>query len=138
MTPQIFYDELVTYALSHQKNGQPYLGEYQDEVTGYWLKGDNPRSSFYNHSGFTDLVISDLIGLKPRADETLELFPLIPQGKWDWFCLDNILYHGKKLTILWDKNGKKYGRGRGFRIFSNGKEIFSSPVLKPVLTRLPA
>jgi hypothetical protein len=125
MTSTVFYDELHKYAVSHQKNGLPYLGEYQDEKTGYWLKGDNPRSSYYNHSCFADLVISDLIGLKPRGDNVLEIFPLIPAGKWDWFCLDKVMYHGKMLTLVYDKTGLKYKMGKGFRVFANGKQIFS-------------
>jgi hypothetical protein len=131
-----FYYHLQKYARSHQKKGLPYLGEYQDEKTGYWLKGDNPRSSYYNHSTFADIVISDLVGLKPREDNVLELHPLIPEGKWDWFCLDKVPYHGKLLTILWDKDGRKYGRGKGFVIFSDGKRIYKGRKLKPVKVKV--
>jgi hypothetical protein len=137
MTASVYYDELHKYAWSHQKNGKPYLGEYQDERNGYWLKGDNPRSSFYNHSGFCDLVISDLIGLKPRLDNVMELYPLIPENKWDWFCLDNVLYHGRVLTIFWDKRGKKYGKGKGLHIYADGKEIYRGKKLGHILTTLP-
>ncbi|MDB5250573.1 MAG: glycoside hydrolase [Segetibacter sp.] len=136
MSADVFYDELHKYARSHQKKGLPYLGEYQDEKTGYWLKGDNPRSSYYNHSSFADLVISDLIGLKPRADDVVEIYPLIPKGKWDWFCLDKVMYHGRMLTILWDKNGDKYGKGKGLRIFADGKEIYSGKDLKHVTAKM--
>ena len=75
-------------------------------MTGYWLKGDQERSRYYNHSTFNDLIITGLIGLRPRLDNTIEVNPLIPADKWDWFCLDNVLYHGHNLTILWDKNGE--------------------------------
>ncbi|MGX5687877.1 MGH1-like glycoside hydrolase domain-containing protein [Arcticibacter tournemirensis] len=136
MSAKVFYDELLKYAMSHVMNGRTYIGEYQDEKNGNWLKGDNPRSRFYNHSGFCDLVISDLVGLKPRADDILELHPLIPEGQWDWFCLDNVLYHGKKLTILWDKTGKKYGKGKGLKVFADGKEVISSAKLKAVRGKL--
>ena len=136
MTKQVFYDEFHKYAMSHQMNGKTYIGEYQDEKTGEWLKGDNPRSKFYNHSGFADLVINDLVGLKPRADNKLEINPLIPESQWNWFCLDRVSYHGKMLTILWDKDGTKYGRGKGFRVFADGKEIAKSNRLKKIKTRL--
>jgi hypothetical protein len=106
MSSKVFYDQLHLYAWSHQKNGLPYLGEYQDEKNGEWLKGDNPRSSYYNHSGFADLVINDLIGLKPRADNVIELAPLIPKCSWYWLCLQVILYHGIMLTVMYDKTGK--------------------------------
>jgi hypothetical protein len=136
MNKEVFYKELNKYASSQQKRGRPYIGEYQDEKTGEWLKEDNPRSEFYNHSGFADLIINDLIGLKPRLDDVVEIFPLIPAGQWDWFCLDQVLYHGKMLTILWDKNGKKYGKGTGFIIYANGKEIYKGKELKHVMAKM--
>jgi hypothetical protein len=137
MSAQVYYDELRKYALSHQKNGVPYLGEYQDEKNGEWLKGDNPRSSYYNHSGFADLIITGLVGLKPQADNVVEVFPLVPAGKWDWFALDQVRYHGKMISVIWDKTGQKYGKGQGLRIFADGKEIGRASELKRVTAKLP-
>ncbi|HUC82219.1 MAG TPA: glycosyl hydrolase family 65 protein [Flavisolibacter sp.] len=136
MSPAVFYDELHKYAWSHQKKGLPYLGEYQDETTGEWLKGDNPRSSYYNHSGFADLIINDLIGLKPREDNVLEISPLIPKGAWDWFLLDKVPYHGRLLTIRWDKDGKRYGKGAGFFVYADGKQVYGGKELKAIKTKL--
>jgi len=62
------------------------------------LKGEE-RSRYYNHSAFNDLIITGLIGLRPRADDIVEINPLVPAGKWKWFCLDNLLYH-KKSSLL--------------------------------------
>lgn len=137
MNAKVFYDELRKYAASHTKRGQVYLGEYQDEKTGEWLKGDNPRSSYYNHSGFADLIISDLVGLKPRADNQLEVYPLIPNGKWDWFCLDKVMYHGRLITIRWDKTGSKYRQGKGLYIYADGKELTHSNELKHIVVNMP-
>lgn len=136
MKPEVFYDELYTYAWSHQKRGLPYLGEYQDEKNGEWLKGDNPRSSYYNHSSFADLIINDLIGLRPRTDNIVEVHPLIPEGKWDWFYLDKVPYHGKSLTIFWDKDGSRYGKGKGFQILADGKMIYKGSKLKAVSAKM--
>ncbi|SFE16682.1 hypothetical protein SAMN05518672_104732 [Chitinophaga sp. CF118] len=136
MTPAVYYRALQVYARSHQKNGISYIGEYQDERTGYWLKGDDPRSSYYNHSGFCDLVISDLIGLKPGTGNMVELNPLLPKGQWDWFCLERVPYHGRLLTIRWDKTGKKYGKGKGLRILADGKEIYQGRSLQQVISSL--
>jgi hypothetical protein len=130
MSAKVFYEELHKYAMSQVKRGLPYIGEYQDEKTGEWLKGDNPRSKYYNHSGFCDLVINDLVGLKPRPDNKLEVDPLIPENQWNWFCLDKVAYHGHNLTILWDKNGSKYHRGSGFFIYEDGKQIYHGRSLK--------
>jgi len=132
MNADVFYQELHQYAASHVKNGKPYIGEYQDEKTGEWLKGDNPRSSFYNHSTFCDLIINDLIGIKPRQDNVLEVFPLIPKNKWDWFKLDNVTYHDQLVTLIWDKTGEKYKKGKGFLVYVNGKKIHQSKSLKHI------
>jgi len=132
MTPAVFYNELYKYAASHVKNGKPYIGEYQDEKTGEWLKGDNPRSSFYNHSTFCDLIINDLVGIKPRADEVLEIRPLIPENKWQWFAMRNISYHGKTIALIWDKTGEKYHLGKGFHVYVDGRKVLTKKDLKPV------
>ena len=136
MNATIFYENLLRYAQSHQKNGQPYIGEYQDEKTGYWLKGDSPRSLFYNHSSFCDLIINDLVGLKPMPNNMVKIQPLVPKGQWDWFCLDQVTYHGKTLTVIWDKTGKKYGKGKGFQLFVNGKPVASAKKLSELMVKL--
>lgn len=136
ITPAVFYRALHTYAWSHQKRGLPYLGEYQDEKNGEWLKGDNPRSSYYNHSCFADLVISDLVGLKPRPDQVLEIHPLIPEAQWDWFCLDNVSYHGRRLSIFYDKTGSRYKKGKGFFIYADGKQVYHGNKIERVLVNL--
>jgi len=61
---------------------------------------------------------------------------LLPAGKWDWFCLDNILYHDKILTIIWDKTGTKYKKGKGLTIWSNGKKIASANKLMKTTGRI--
>jgi hypothetical protein len=121
-----YFRLLELYVESQHHRGRPYIGEYLDEKTGYWLKGDQERSRYYNHSTFNDLIITGLMGLRPRADEALEINPLIPADKWDWFCLDNVPYHGKNITIVWDKTGLKYGIGKGFFVLVNGKIVWKS------------
>lgn len=138
--PQNVADGIVNdklrYARSHQMNGKLYLGEYQDEKNGRWLKGYDPRSKFYNHSGYADLIISDLVGIKPRPDDVLDIRPLLPNNQWEWFCLDKVLYHGKSVTVLWDKTGKHYKKGKGLRVFVDGKEIGRAKKLEPIKLKL--
>lgn len=90
----------------------------------------------YNHSSYNDLIITGVVGLRPRSDDLVEVSPLVPEGTWDWFCLDNVQYHGKTLTILWDRTGRKFGKGRGLRVFADGKEIASTPALRRMSGRL--
>ncbi|MBN2317038.1 MAG: hypothetical protein JXM79_24135 [Sedimentisphaerales bacterium] len=132
-----YFDALLTYARSHQYRGKPYIGEYLDEINGRWLKPDSDRSRYYNHSTFCDLVISGLVGLVPQEDDTLVVEPLIPAETWDWFCLDNVRYHGRTLTILWDQTGDKYKKGKGLHIFADGQEVARSEKLERVTSKLP-
>ena len=130
VTKQHYLEAMQTYARAHQKDGRPYIGEYHDENTGEWLKGDNPRSRYYNHSTFCDLVISGLVGLVPRSDDTVEISPLLPPDAWEYFTLDNIPYHGRTLTVSWR-------RGDGLKLLCDGKEIARASSLEPLTATLP-
>jgi hypothetical protein len=56
---------------------------------------------------------------------------------WDWFCLDGVKYHGHVLTILWDKDGKHYGRGPGLMVLADGKAMTRGDGLKKLYGKLP-
>jgi len=127
-----YFDALLTYAKEHQKNDKPYIGEYHDEINCAWLKGDNPRSRYYNHSCFCDLVISGLVGLCLRNDDVIVVHPLVPADTWEWFGLDNVYYHGKLVTILWDQTGEKYKQGPGLSVFVDGKLAAHSTSLERI------
>jgi hypothetical protein len=129
---------LQTYAKSQELDGKPYIGEYLDEKTGHWLRTDLERGRFYNHSTFCDLVISGLVGLRPRADQTVIVNPLAPADQWDWFCLDNVTYHGHTLSIIWDRTGKKFNQGSGLNALCDGRVIAHSDTLQKVQGEIPA
>jgi len=131
-----YFSAFLTYTRSQHANGKPYIGEYLDEVTGDWINR-NSRSAYYNHSTYADLLITGVIGLRPRADDVVEIHPLLPPGMWDWFCLDGVKYHGHSLTILWDKDGSRYGRGAGLRVLAGGKQIAHSEQLAKLEGKLP-
>ena len=132
----------------------PWIDENLNPHTGDWIsrtrlkswkdgtwnpgKGGVERGKDYNHSAYCDLIITGLVGLRPRADDTVEVHPLLPDGTWDYFCLDGVPYHGRILTILYDKTGKKYNRGSGLRILSDGKEIGASKTLDRLTAPLPS
>jgi len=56
---------------------------------------------------------------------------------WAFFCLDQIPYHGRSLTVIWDRTGEHYRKGKGLRILVNGSELTSSPTCSRLRTRLP-
>jgi hypothetical protein len=131
-----YFDAFMTYVRSQHYDGRPYIGEYLDEKTGEWIMGPNPRSRFYNHSTFADLLIDGVIGLRPRADDTLELAPLLPVDAWSWFCLEGVRYHGRELTIVWDRDGTHFRRGMGLRVLADGREIAHAAALANVRATL--
>lgn len=137
LSQQDYFDAFITYTRSQHANGKPYIGEYLDEVTGDWINGKNGRSRYYNHSTYADLLITGLIGLQPRADDVVEISPLLPAGAWDYFCLDGVNYHGHSLTIIWDKNGSRYQRGKGLALFVDGKEVARAKTLGKLTANLP-
>ena len=103
----------------------PWIDENIDPFTGEWLartiretlhKGTKrylkDRGKDYNHSTFCDLVIGGLCGFIPRAEGSFVLKPLAPK-EWGWWCLDGVRYHGRDVTILFDRDGTRYGKGKG-------------------------
>ena len=132
-----FYDAFLTYVESQHAGGKPYIGEYLDETTGQWINGKAGRSRYYNHSTFADLVITGVVGLMPRADDTLEVWPLLPDHLWDYFCLDDVAYHHHRISIVWDQDGRHYGMGKGLIVFVDGQKWRESSQLSRLEGGLP-
>jgi hypothetical protein len=133
------------YHFYRVETSQPWIDENLNPYDGDWIARTllkerrqlpDERGKDYNHSTFCDLVITGLVGLRPRPDETLEVNPLIPQGTWDYFCLDRVSYHGRIITILYDRTGSRYGKGAGLIILEDGKEVARSQALQRLTARL--
>ena len=129
-----------TYVDVHMKgkaNGtgiKPYIAEANHPDTGSWDGHDRTdHSEHYFHSGFVDLVLTGLIGLQPQPDDTLILEPLVP-ATWDYFALDNLLYHGHEVAIIWDRDGTKYGRRPGFNVLVDEVGVHQSDTVPASLT----
>jgi hypothetical protein len=139
VTKRDYFEQLLTYSRSHQKDGVAYIGEYLDETTGQWLitREKAKRSEFYNHSTFCDLVISGLVGIVPQEGNMLVVNPLLPRDSWNWFCLDGVPYHGHNVAVIWDRTGKRYGRGTGMIVLVDGEEVARAPELARVEVELP-
>ena len=132
----------------------PWIDENLNPLTGDWLsrtrlkswkngtwergKGGEERGKDYNHSTYCDLVIHGLIGLRPQAGDTVEVNPLVPEGAWDYFCLDQVRYHGRWLTIVFDKTGDRYKKGKGLRVLADGKEIAAADGLQRLIAVMPS
>ena len=125
----VFFRQMELYVESQHHRGRPYIGEYLDEKNGAWLMGDRERSRYYNHSTFNDLIITGIVGLRPQEDGSLTINPLIPDGKWAYFCLDGVKYRGHVLTIIWDKDGQHYHQGSGLTLLVDGRAAAHRPTL---------
>ena len=132
LAPEDYVDLLSIYARSHRKDGVPYLAEALHPDSGSFEGHDAyNHSEHYMHSGYCDLVITGLVGLVPRSDDTLEIRPLAPSD-WDYFAIDNLVYRGHSLAVVWDKTGKRYQLGTGMHVLIDGKKVFTSLALEPV------
>ncbi|MDO5566575.1 MAG: hypothetical protein Q4G59_07955 [Planctomycetia bacterium] len=124
------------------ENLNPYTGDWVSrtirEKSGWKVGGGYERGKDYNHSTFCDLVINGLIGIRPALGPYVDVFPLVDRNI-KYFTLDRVPYHGKSLTIQYDKTGTVYNNGKGLRIMVDGKEIHRCDTLpeKPLHLRLP-
>jgi len=147
---QDYFDLLKIYTKSQHLQlpggkAVPWIDEDLDPRTGAWIArtllqergSDIPeRGKDYNHSTYCDLIINGLVGLRPHQDETVEVNPLVPTGEWDYFCLDNVHYHGHRLTVFYDKTGSRYHEGKGLCVLEDGRKIASSRTLRRIAGRL--
>ncbi len=157
LTKDDYYDQLKIYANSHYRTREdgktvPWIDENINPYTGDWIsrtrlkkwesndwskaKGGIERGKDYNHSGFCDLIISDLIGLSSSLSNQLIIDPCLPANKWDWFCLDHIRYHNHVICIVWDKDGSKYKIGKGMLIYVDGSLAAHSAEMKRLSIKL--
>jgi hypothetical protein len=102
-------------------NGKINLVENYDPNKGgpivyfYW-------SNHYNHSSYNNLVISGLCGIRPSEGDRLIVNPLV-DNSIDYFYLDDVRYHGHKLSVIYDRDGSKYNFGTGLTVLVDGKKV---------------
>ncbi len=124
------------YTRTQRQAGRPYIAEAANPDDGAWDGHDTPyHSEHYFHSGYVNLLVTGVVGLRPRADDSVEVNPLAPSD-WAYFALDDVRYHGRRLTVMWDRDGTRYGRGRGLTILADGRVIASVPSLQRIVAYL--
>lgn len=159
ITKNDYYELLRKYSHSHHRitdsndticwideNINPYTGDWISRTrlkqwgNGTWSasKGGTERGKDYNHSSFCDLIITGLIGIQPLENDSLSISPLIPDNKWEYFCLDNLPYQGKTITVIYDKTGMQYRQGKGFIVFVNNKVIKQVDTIQKTTISFPS
>jgi Trehalase/F5/8 type C domain len=102
-------------------NGKINLVENYDPNKGgpivhfYW-------SNHYNHSSYNNLVISGLCGIRPSEGDTLTINPLV-DNSIEHFYLDDVHYHGHKVSLIYDRDGRKYNLGTGLTVLVDGRKV---------------
>ena len=89
----------------------------------------------YFHSSFIDLVISGLLGFRatrgPASSVVIDVSPIFPPAMLaatsttaaalPWFALDGVRCAGHDVALVFDRDGSRYGKGKGFMLFVDGK-----------------
>lgn len=100
----------------------------------FWFNWD-PTTETFGRSGIHHsqlgssnwTVIEDVAGLRPRSDDTIELWPI--NVDFDHFAVNNVRYHGGDLTIVWDQPGDGETHypdvPEGYSAFVDGERVFS-------------
>ena len=132
------YAELLhTYTRTQYKDNRPYIAESANPFDGSWFGSDMPNhSEHYLHSGYVDLILSGLFGIRASAGDSLRINPLVP-GDWDYFLVEGVPYHGYELSLIWDRDGTRYDRGAGFTVLLDGKPVLNRPDLGPATLSVP-
>lgn len=108
---------LYTRLMFESDDGEtPLVREYYDCDCGVGFGCPD-----YLHSSYNDLVIRHLAGVCVRDDNILEIDPLV-EG-WSYFKIENILYRGHQVTLVWDTRpeGKRYaGFAEGLTVVVDG------------------
>ncbi|MBL8843174.1 MAG: hypothetical protein JNL90_16760 [Planctomycetes bacterium] len=128
---------LSIYARSHRRDAVPYLAEALHPDSGSFEGHDKPgHSEHYFHSGFADLVITGFAGLMPIDARRVAVRPLAPE-EFDWWALDDVAYAGRRLAIAWDRDGTRYGLGKGLHVLVDGERVAGAASLSPLEVELP-
>ncbi len=138
-----FYDAFSTFAKAHHlvredgkrvfwidENIHPFTGDWISRtVIKKWLKDGAvggasipERGKDYNHSFFAELVIRDIVGVMPDGSRKVAIDPLAPDA-WKFFAIDGVRILNRSISVLWDADGSRYNRGRGFAVFVDGREV---------------
>lgn len=126
ITRSTYMQLLRQYTRLHYQGERLDLEEDYHPDTGKPIVGLD-RSHHYFHSGYVDLILTGLVGIRPRADDMLEVNPLLPPAgdpeALNWFRAENVPYHGHRIAVTWDADGRHYGRGTGLWVEVDGREV---------------
>ncbi len=130
---------LRQYASLHYQGDRLDIEEDYHPDTGRPIVG-LARSHHYFHSGFADLILTGLVGIRPRADDVLEVNPLLPAASdpqaLGWFRMQDVPYHGRSVAVTWDVDGRHYRGAAGLTVEVDGRRVAHRPGLERIVVPL--
>ena len=83
---------------------------------------DKDRGKDYNHATYIDLVVAGLVGVRADFGDVLVVQPSADPDAIAYFALDNLLYHGRNVSVVYDPDGKIWDRAgcAGLCVFVDG------------------
>jgi len=108
------------------ENLNPFTGEWMLRKINMYRGNSDQSGKDYNHSGYADLLITGLMGIVPQENGSIILEPLLPEDVWDYFCLTDVVIGGRTISMVYDKTGKVYEKGKGLNVYVDGKKVFHS------------
>lgn len=137
VTPENFKQLLYWNAFAHYQGGDNRLTDQNE----FWNNASTENGgkvqyrSWIHHTqlGTTNwAVVEDVAGVRTRTDNKLELYPIAIPG-WDHFIVNNLSYHGKDLTVVWNGDGHYSTAPKGYSAYIGGQLAFTSDKLAHVV-----
>ncbi|WP_135556748.1 MGH1-like glycoside hydrolase domain-containing protein [Paenibacillus cymbidii] len=118
--------------IQDEENNVVNTSESINPETGVW----NKEVYDYFHSYYNAILISRIVGIIPEESDTVRIKPL--DMGWDYFRLENVLYHGKLVTVSWKKHGcqKNVSIDEGMTVTVDGKPAAKSDCLTEMIIHL--
>jgi PKD repeat protein len=99
----------------------------------------NPDTQTFGRSGifhnilgaYNFMIIDDIAGIRPRLDDRVELSPI--DVGWGHFAVNNLSYHGRDLTVVWNGDGHYAGVPVGYSLYVDGQRVLTVDSLAHVL-----
>ncbi|MBT1181461.1 FIVAR domain-containing protein [Bifidobacterium sp. CP2] len=137
VTPEQFKQLLYWNAFAHYQGGDNQLIDQNE----FWNNASTENGgkvqyrSWIHHTqlGTTNwTMVEDVAGVRTRTDNKLELYPIAIPG-WNHFIVNNLSYHGKNLTVVWNNDGHYTDAPKGYSAYVDNKLVFTSDKLAHVV-----
>jgi len=130
VTPEMYRKLIEWQTWTEYINGDNRLPDNNEFWNSYNAgTGQIGFRSWIHHNilgAYNFMLIEDVMGVHPRADNIVELWP-IDMG-YDYFTLNNLNYHGKDFTLVWDRPGGTdyYANApEGYSLYLDGQRVLT-------------